>query len=376
MGTILQKDCTEDRMERHRKLYSIQALRAIAAGLVVLFHTQEVVGRYSDADSILNGFYYLDHFGVSGVHIFFVISGFIMTVVSNAYFGTNGASIEFFKRRLVRIVPIYWLYTSVVLLLVCLPYTLKQSDFDLIYTIKSYLFIPAKDPTSGELVPLLGQGWTLSYEMYFYVLFAFFLQFRRRWFLPSITLFFSACIGLRMVLNFDDTPIGNLLTNPILIEFVFGCLVGTAFVSGRRPGPLVSVGLIGLGCLCMMATIFRGDGGFSRVVVWGLPAVCLVAGAANLERAVRFRTPRILVALGDSSYTLYLTHTFVLMVIGKLLKMGLLTGIPIDIIILFSVGICVVSGHLAYLCIEKPTTRFLTYRRKLAAIRPQPATSP
>ena len=58
-------------MERHRKLYSIQALRAIAAGLVVLFHTQEVADRYSDADSILNGFYYLDHFGVSGVHIFF-----------------------------------------------------------------------------------------------------------------------------------------------------------------------------------------------------------------------------------------------------------------------------------------------------------------
>jgi peptidoglycan/LPS O-acetylase OafA/YrhL len=125
-----------------------------------------------------------------------------------------------------------------------------------------------------------------------------------------------------------------------------------------------------------MATIILSTGGFPGVIVWGLPAACLVAGAVNLESATHFRTPRILVALGDSSYSLYLSHTFVLMVIGKLLKMGLLSGIPIDIIILFSVGCCVVSGHLAYLCIEKPTTQFLTQRRKQAIMRHQPVTSP
>jgi peptidoglycan/LPS O-acetylase OafA/YrhL len=358
----------------HRKLYSIQALRAIAAGLVVLFHTQEVAERYGDADSILNGFFHLKHFGGAGVDIFFVISGFIMTVVSKNHFGSDGASIEFFKRRLVRIVPIYWFYTTVVLILVCLPFTLKKSVFDFLFTIKSFLFIPAIDPTSGKLFPLLAQGWTLSYEMYFYVLFAFFLKFPRNIFLPSITLLFSACIGLRLASIVDYTPISSLFTNPILMEFVFGCFIGNAYVAGRHPNPLGSIGLFGFGCLGLMATIFLGSGGITRVVVWGLPAACLVAGAVNLERTFGFRTPRILVALGDSSYTLYLTHTLVLMVLGKFLKVGLLSGIPIDIFILFSVALCVFSGHLAYLCIEKPTTRFFTNKRKHATMSRRLAT--
>ena len=95
-------------MERqNQKIYSIQALRAIAAGLVVLFHAQEVAEKFGDADSILNGFYNLKGFGASGVHIFFVISGFIMIVVSAHQFGSPGSSTQFFKRRLIRIVPVY-----------------------------------------------------------------------------------------------------------------------------------------------------------------------------------------------------------------------------------------------------------------------------
>lgn len=363
-------------MESHRKIYSIQALRAIAAGLVVLLHAQGMAQKLSDSDSILNGFFSLRHFGSSGVDIFFVISGFIMTVVSARNFSVPGVSLEFFKRRLVRIIPMYWFYTSVMLLLVCLPFTLKQSVFDLSFTIRSYLLIPSVNPSSQEIMPLVAQGWTLSYEMYFYVLFAVFLLFKRNWFLPSITLLFTACIAWGLLVDVEKDSTFRLFTNPILMEFILGCFIGTIYLSGRHPGPLASVGLVGLGCLGLMATIILGKSGFTRVVDWGLPAACLVAGAVNLERALGFRTPRIMIALGDSSYTLYLSHTFVLMVMGKLLKKGLLSGIPIDIIILFSVGLCLVLGHLAYLCIEKPVTRFFTRRRMSTIVRQQPVTSP
>jgi exopolysaccharide production protein ExoZ len=357
---------------QNRKIYSIQALRAIAAGLVVLFHSQEVAGQYSNADSILNGFFHLRFFGASGVHIFFVISGFIMIVVSAHQFRLPGASAKFFKRRLIRIVPVYWFYTSLMLLLVCLPYTLKQSTFDIAYTIKSYLFVPAVCPSTDKIVPLLAQGWTLSYEMYFYVLFAFFLKFRRTWLLPSLILLFSASIGLRFLVSVGNAPVLNFFMNPILLEFVFGCFVGLVYVSGRRIGPVVSMGLLGLGCLALIAWIIFGGSGFSGVIAWGLPAACIVAGSVNLERTIGFRTPRILTALGDSSYSLYLSHTFLLMVVAKLLKMNLLSGIPIDIVIILAVVFCIVFGHLAYLYIEKPVTQLFTFRGRPADTHRRP----
>ena len=134
---------------------------------------QEIAGQYSNAASILNGFFHLRFFGASGVHIFFVISGFIMIVVSAHQFRLPGAPTKFFKRRLIRIVPVYWFYTSLMLLLVCLPYTLKQSTFDIAYTIKSYLFIPAVCPSTDKIVPLLARAGRFHTRC----IFIFFLRF-------------------------------------------------------------------------------------------------------------------------------------------------------------------------------------------------------
>lgn len=354
------------------RLNSIQALRAIAASLVVLLHVQGMAEKYSLDPSFLNAFYSLRNFGSSGVDIFFVISGFIMTVVSAQRYGEVGAPLEFFKRRIIRIVPLYWFYTSLMLLLIWLPFTLRQSILDLPFTICSYLFIPSVNPTSKEIMPLVAQGWTLSYEMYFYLLFAIFLHFKREWFLPSITIYFTCCIGLGFLLDIQKDSTFRLFSNPILIEFLMGCFIGSVYLSERRIGSLLSTGLIVIGCLGLIGTIIWGKSGYTRILDWGLPATCLVAGVVYLERAIGFRTSRILVALGDSSYSLYLYHTFALMVIGKLLKMGLLSDIPIDIVIIASVGFCIVSGHFAYLLIEKPITRYFTIRQNRMTIGRKP----
>ena len=117
-----------------------------------------------------------------------------------------------------------------------------------------------------------------------------------------------------------------------------------------------------LGCLGMMANIFWGKSDYTRVVDWGLPAACLIAGVVNFERTTGYRVPRLLAALGDSSYTLYLCHTFVLMVVGAFLKKGWLDALPIDLTILLSTAGCVFLGHLAYLVIERPVTRVLKER--------------
>ena len=55
--------------------------------------------------------------GAAGVDLFFVISGFIMVYTTHGSFGQPGASASFLRRRVIRIVPIYWLYTNVTVLL-------------------------------------------------------------------------------------------------------------------------------------------------------------------------------------------------------------------------------------------------------------------
>lgn len=360
----------------NNRIDSIQGLRAIAASLVVLLHVLGMAEKFSTEYSVFNNFFYLRNFGSSGVDIFFVISGFIMTVVSKNKFGSLGASVEFLKRRLIRIVPLYWFYSSVMVILICLPFALRQSVFELGFTIRSYLFIPSLNPTSQEMMPLVAQGWTLSYEMYFYILFAFFLMFRKELFLPSISIIFIVCVLLGFLIDIESSSPYRLFTNPILIEFLLGCFIGTVYISRYRIGVFSSAGLIGIGLLWLLATLFFGKLGYTRVVDWGLPSACIVAGIVNLEKIQNIKIPRTLIALGDSSYSLYLYHTFALMVIGKLMKKGLLSKIPIDFLIVLSILFCIASGHIAYLCIEKPLTQFFSKPKKTTSLEGRTAITP
>lgn len=94
-------------------LNGIQALRAVAVVFVLFSHLFRVEGKYA-AETILPNATLI---GVSGVDIFFVISGFIMVYVTDGKRDGLLRAIEFLYRRAVRIYPIYWVYTSLVLVL-------------------------------------------------------------------------------------------------------------------------------------------------------------------------------------------------------------------------------------------------------------------
>jgi exopolysaccharide production protein ExoZ len=93
-----------------QKLSNIQILRAIAALTVVIYH----VGI--EATSVCTGTgrscSYEFMFGVNGVALFFMISGFIMVTTSWSAFAAPGGASDFMRRRITRIVPLYWLVTS------------------------------------------------------------------------------------------------------------------------------------------------------------------------------------------------------------------------------------------------------------------------
>lgn len=341
------------------KIKSIQALRGMAAALVVLFHTQMLVhvyeGRYGLPASPLTATETIRLFGQCGVDLFFVISGFVMAYITFGSYGRKGAAGAFLKRRAARIIPLYWLYTSVMaILLLALPQLFATATFELRGLVLSYLFIPYT-PSGLNMAPMLAVGWTLSYEFYFYLLLAVGLSFFSR-------LRFLICLGCFFALAVFTParfpgPIAHLLTNPLLFEFYAGYLLGTAYKKGFSLPPRIAVLCIA-GAIILLVLGIMAKLPHVRIFSWGLPSALLLAGIVSWEKTARPRFPEWFSALGDSSYTLYLSHPLLLPGIGKLCAfLGVFTAFPSTVFIVFAVILCCAAGHVLYLLVEKPLLR-------------------
>jgi exopolysaccharide production protein ExoZ len=165
-------------------IYNIQILRAIAAYLVVFHHIQS---HFVDNHSVAA----VSNIGIIGVDIFFVISGFIMILTTS---GEARSPLSFWRDRLVRIVPLYWLatFSLVGLSLIGLAPT-GLHGWDLQDLLASLLFIP-EVRADGAGMPILFVGWTLNYEMFFYLLFGLALLLRNQ--LLSVVALTGLFLGL------------------------------------------------------------------------------------------------------------------------------------------------------------------------------------
>ncbi|MEY9103377.1 peptidoglycan/LPS O-acetylase OafA/YrhL [Sinorhizobium fredii] len=166
---------------------TIQYLRAAAALAVVVFHAAEKTGH----DFAV---------GAAGVDVFFVISGFIMWVISDRRPLTPA---KFIWDRIRRIVPIYWFATAV-MIAGALAGLFPNLALTLDHVLASLFFIPFRSPSSGEIWPLLVQGWTLNFEMLFYAVFAASLLLPRHWRLPAIAGLFVALVTIGWVAPLED----------------------------------------------------------------------------------------------------------------------------------------------------------------------------
>jgi len=138
-------------------IVAIQALRALAATAVVFAHFQMDLGRLLNARDALPDL----TLGNAGVDLFFVISGFVMVYASEPMFGRAGGPLQFMTRRLIRIVPLYWLVTTLYLVM-ALAIPAFEKSYSVASVVASYLFIPWPR-LDGIMQPLVGQGWTLNY---------------------------------------------------------------------------------------------------------------------------------------------------------------------------------------------------------------------
>ena len=308
------------------KLHTIQALRAVAALLVLVYHTRAI-----EMDAIarkgLNEAPMLSTFvqnGFSGVDFFFVISGFIMIYVTGKVQPRLATAGAFLFARAARIYPLWWLFAAIMTAYFFLAYggvpfgaeTLEDGsrmmrENSALHLIYSYALLPQLT------VPIHGVGWTLVHEMHFYIGFALLILLPRR-FLPLGLAGWAAIILLGTLTGLQQptaTDYISLLLHPLSLEFLGGCGAALLICSGRRFKPMT---VLVVGLIAFVAALYLQPYptdftlGWGRVLFFGIPSILIVYGAAALEAEDRVRVPRSFVVLGDWSYALYLGHTLVL----------------------------------------------------------------
>lgn len=331
-------------------VWSIQYLRALAALGVVVFHALESTP-------------YKFHIGQAGVDVFFVVSGFIMTILM---LGREDDPRLFLWRRLVRIAPLYWAVTFAALAVSWIkPNFFYRFDGSLENTLLSLLFVP--HASADGVAPVLWQGWTLEYEMFFYGLCALCLlaPAGRRLMLLGAALGALTLAGAALPVG---GPAGAVYTNPLLLEFAAGVALATAWRRGLMARPLLGAAALiaGLGAFVAHHFGILPVSGL-RALDWGLPALLTVAGAVSLEAAGRVPRSRASLLLGDASYSLYLTHGFVVS--------ALVWTAPAAPVWLKASAAAVLSAAAAiacYLVFERPTTQALKRLGERLNIAPRP----
>ncbi len=293
----------------NRRLDGLQMLRFFAAFAVLLEHVMHEALSFGIApDGLIARLEPVD-FGV-GVDVFFVISGFIMLHISADQFGRRGAPRAFLLRRVARLVPLYWLFTLAMLAaMVLVPGQLAHTALNPAHILASFGFVPWLDST-GLAHPILGLGWTLNYEMYFYALFALMLLLPLRAGLWTMAGLFLALALLHPAISPAQVQF-FFWTDPIIVEFLFGIGIallvrrGTALPGWAALG-LMALGVAGLG----LGQLVDIAGPFDRLLTTGLPAAMLVGGTVFAQPRALGPLGRFLVLGGDASYALYLSHPF------------------------------------------------------------------
>lgn len=334
-----------DRARSVPRLEAVQMLRALAAFAVVMFHIP-VFGN-----------------GAWGVELFFVISGFIVCYV------TAASGKDFLKKRWVRVVPLYWVGTFAVFLVAWVaPSLLQSTSADGVELLKSLFFIPFR---KGENVqPILYLGWTLNYEMFFYLVFwvAMNISHRYRAWLASVAM---ASLSLAGALLVPESDLGRFYTSPLLVLFASGMILHAVLFRGfqprfsppSRPRQMVAWAAIASGVV-VLVLVSNYVTEKNILLLWGVPSVVMMAAA--LVGLWGVAMPKVVLDLGDASYSLYLFHPYVI----KVAEVAAVNRIQNHVAqtLLYSgvvVGCCVLAV-LCYRWVEAPLTRELRTRLHIA----------
>lgn len=344
------------------KLNNIQALRGVAVLVVVFFHLVLIEKKYGGANTILPDWL---QFGMFGVDLFFVISGFVMVTVTRGKFQNARHSLLFLYHRISRIYPLYWVYTTLALIVFLIqPSWVNSSQGNQVNILASYLLLP------DDLLPLVQVGWTLIHEMYFYLVFFVILLLVPEKLMPVSMLVWGAVIVVFGTST--GNPAYNLVFNPLTIEFIIGCLLAWHYhnftslkINGNCLVVIASMGMITaiIGFVSFADQTGFAPNGWWRLAIYGIPATVIVACITHAERNGTM-LPNFLVQSGNASYSIYLSHLFTINVVGRVWRLFSADSIYDNLIALPIVfALVLLVGFMSYKFVEIP---LLTLSRKIA----------
>jgi exopolysaccharide production protein ExoZ len=335
-------------------IWSLHYLRAVAALGVVVFHALGNTG-------------WDFHLGSAGIHLFFTLSGFMMWSIAGQ---STTRPLPFLAGRARRIVPMYWIATGVAVCSTWVVPRFYQASRSVPVILKSLFFIPQVG-VDGGIFPVLYQGWTLQYEMFFYLLFALCLlaPVRHRLRLLSANFVVLALVGMFLE---PKSPALQTYTDPMCLEFLAGVLVahfGWRVTSPRRALHLAIWGAISF-CL---SDRFDDALGFASPLILAVTASALIVGLLSLEYQGKMPRRPVLLLLGEASFAIYLFQALGFALVAAFVK----GAHPLIRALVYALG-ATATGVLIHQLIEKPLTALLKegsrgQRNLLGWMRPMPA---
>ena len=330
------------------RLDSLQVLRAIAAFAVLVFHLGEGL-------KIDFGLYEANPFalGANGVDMFFVISGFIICYAS---MGTV-SPIEFLKKRIFRIVPLYYLLTfGVFVIALVAPSLLSSTEANGWHLLKSLVFVPYAN-SEGLIQPLLFLGWTLNFEMFFYLIFALCMGFKARELMAAIVVVLIAGIGY--FVHFGQV-VPDFFSRSIILNFAWG--IGVFLIYKHWPGVIARIRWLWIPATLVIIAQFFWTAPLAREFSIGIPSAFILASVLNFKD-IKGPVGEAGKTVGDASYSLYLVHPYFIqlsvVVTLAVLGVSLLTAILVSII---SIITSVIASVALFKLVEKPSNDWLRAR--------------
>lgn len=316
-------------------IYSLQILRFFAALSVIIFHVPIVNGT-----SI-------------GVDVFFIISGFVIALVlrkSNNYF---------LLRRIIRILPLYWLLTIFIFISKTqFPFLFSFNEITYVDLIKSLFFIPIYSEIENKILyPIIMVGWTLNYEIFFYFIVAIILLFTKK----NLNLVIIAVLlSLFFISNLykDKHYLFLFISNSIILEFAFGIilfLIYNNFKNNQIFDHFISI--ISVFILLILSFYFFQNFEI-RIINHGIPAFLLVFLFLQINKY--FKENKFFNTLGVISYAMYLVHPYFLSLNYKIISKYNIQYTFISYFICLT--IIIIISYLIYRLFEKNVIKYLKYK--------------
>lgn len=312
--------------------------------------------------------------GWSGVDFFFILSGFIIYYVNHKYDGISSKFQDYIGKRLARIYPIYWIYS---ILVVVLHMALLKAE---VKNLISWLGLTALNITKSftlyptdiknNIMPIIPAAWTLTYEMFFYIVFSIYILGSKRLFLISMILWAIAISIVNLFsFTFEISPFLSMLFDTHIFEFMFGCFIAQITLRNlqikTRKNAIV---LLVVGIVALFVSWINEALGliwFDKLqfITFGIPYSIIIYSLISLEDGrIHSNLKRFLLYLGDASYSIYLTHFVVLVLFVHIASYLNFNGYIEFAIISIAL---VLIGCLSYSYIEFPLTKFIQKKMKL-----------